>query len=94
MSLAEELRAEAEAFGRSGDQSRAHEKWLAAASEDGRSTRILNGLGRSHMLLGHLAEAEVILRQTSLLDPEDGESLWLLDLSFIARGVGRMLVMH
>ena len=78
MSVAEELCAEAEALERSGDQSRAHEKWSAAAREDRHSTRILNGLGRSHMLLGHLAEAEAILRQASLLDPEDGESLWLL----------------
>jgi tetratricopeptide (TPR) repeat protein len=78
MSLAEELRAEAEALERSGDQSGAHGKWLAAAKEDGHSTRILNGLGRSHMLLGHLAEAEALLRQASLLDSEDGESLWLL----------------
>jgi tetratricopeptide (TPR) repeat protein len=87
MSVAEELCAEAEALERSGDQSRAHEKWLAAASEDGRSTRILNGLGRSHMLLGHLAEAEAILRQASLLDVEDGESLWLL--GFVLHSQGR-----
>jgi tetratricopeptide (TPR) repeat protein len=87
MSLAEELRAEAEALERSGDQARAHERWLAAASEDGRSTRILNGLGRSHMLLGHLTEAEAILRQVSLLDAEDGESLWLL--GFVLHSQGR-----
>ena len=88
MSLAEELRADAEALERSGDRSRAHEKWLAAAREDGRSIRILNGLGRSHMLLGHLAEAEAILRQSSLLDPEDGESLWLL--GFVLHSQGRL----
>jgi hypothetical protein len=75
MSVAEELCAEAEALERCGDQARAHEKWAAAACEARRSTRILNGLGRSHMLLGHLAEAEAILRQASVLDPEAGESL-------------------
>jgi Tfp pilus assembly protein PilF len=78
MSIAEELRAEAEALEQTGDQVRAHEKWLAAAQEDGHSIRILNSLGRSHMLLGHLAEAETILRRNSLLDPDDPEALWLL----------------
>ncbi len=87
MSLAEELRAEAEALEQSGDQCRAHDKWLAAAREDGRSMQILNGLGRSHMLLGHLAEAETILRQASLLNPEDPESLWLL--GFVLHSQGR-----
>ena len=87
MSLAEELRAEAQALEQSGDQSRAHEKWLAAASKDGGSVQILNGLGRSHMLLGHLAEPEATLRQASLLDPEDGESLWLL--GFVLHSQGR-----
>jgi len=87
MSLTEELRAEAEALERSGDQPRAHEKWLAAVAEDGRSISILNGLGRSHMLLGHLAEAEVILRQASSLEPDDGECLWLL--GFVLHSQGR-----
>jgi tetratricopeptide (TPR) repeat protein len=38
------------------------------------------------MLLGHLAEAEAILRQASLLDPEDGESLWLLGFALHSQG--------
>ena len=86
MLLAEELCAEAEALERSGDQSGAHEKWLAAARQDGRSTRILNGLGRSHMLLGELAKAETILLQASSLDPNDPESRWLLGFVFHSQG--------
>jgi Flp pilus assembly protein TadD len=38
------------------------------------------------MLLGHLAEAEAILRQASLLDPEDAESLWLLGFALHSQG--------
>jgi tetratricopeptide (TPR) repeat protein len=85
MSIAETLRAQAEALEESGNQSEAHDKWLAAASEEC-SVRILNGLGRSYMLLGHLPEAEATLRQASTLDPEDAESLWLLGFVFHSQG--------